>query len=83
MLDKQYSLSDRVRYYWSRPNVVKAMEVMQRNFEQRTPPLTMVSQYLPGQYSAVRSGDITFGVESVVIHKVQEVLSQYATACVE
>ena len=83
LLDKQYSLSDRVRYYWSRPNVVKAMEVMQRNFEQRTPPLTMVSQYLPGQYSAVRSGDITFGVESVVIHKVQEVLSQYATACVE
>ena len=83
LLDKQYSLSDRVRYYWSRPTVVEAMAVMEKNFREQTPPLTMISQYLPTQYSAVRSGDIAFDVESIVVHKVQEVLSQYAAACTE
>ncbi len=79
--DKQYSLSDRIRYYWSLRPVTEAMDKMRKNFDKEKPPLTLISQYLPDQYRAIRSGEIMFDVDSIIIHKIQEVLCQYSGAC--
>jgi len=80
-LDCQYSLSDRVRYYWPQTEVQNAYEIMSNNFEKKSAPLTLLSQYLPLQYQAIRAGEIQASVEQIVIHHITAVLKQYLNAC--
>ncbi len=80
-LDCQYSLSDRIRYYWPQIEIQKAYKLMSENFESKSVPLTLLSQYLPLQYQAIRDGEITASVEEIVIHHITIVLKQYLNAC--
>jgi D-tagatose-1,6-bisphosphate aldolase subunit GatZ/KbaZ len=82
-VDQQYSLSDRVRYYWPVPSVDQALARLLANLEQHPPPLTLLSQYLPQQYAAVRAGTLAPSARELVLHHVQQVLQQYAAACGE
>ena len=50
-LDQQYSLSDRIRYYWPVPAVEAALNRLLAHLDANPPPLTLVSQYLPLQYA--------------------------------
>lgn len=45
--DLQYSLSDRMRYYWPHPRIQAAQAVLFANLESAAPPLALLSQYLP------------------------------------
>jgi D-tagatose-1,6-bisphosphate aldolase subunit GatZ/KbaZ len=80
-LQLQYSLSDRIRYYWPVPAVVAAMDRLAAAFDAGTPPLALLRQYLPAAYAAVRSGEIPARMSSLVIHHVRQVLEQYSRAC--
>jgi len=80
-LDCQYSLSDRLRYYWPDPAVAGALDSLMTNLQQTPPPLTLLSQYLPAQYEAVRLGLLTVEPRALVMHHVEAVLRQYAAAC--
>ena len=81
LLDQQYSLSDRLRYYWPVPEVERALARLLANLETTPPPLTLLSQYLPLQYAAVRAGTISRGARGLVLHHIDTVLHQYAAAC--
>lgn len=81
LLDQQYSLSDRVRYYWPVAEVEQAVSRLLANLEQDPPPLTLLSQYLPQQYAAVRTGAIAPRARELVLRHVEGVLQQYAAAC--
>src|SRR5215468_8885562 len=52
----QYSLSDRIRYYWTDPEIVRAQDTMFRNLMQSPPPAALISQYLPIAHAALRDG---------------------------
>jgi D-tagatose-1,6-bisphosphate aldolase subunit GatZ/KbaZ len=80
-LDWQYSLSDRIRYYWPQPAVSAALERLFANFGERAPPLALLSQYLPAGYQAVREGRIKPDARELAMHHVGLVLGQYAAAC--
>ncbi len=80
-IDLQYSLSDRIRYYWSDPAVEKALATLIDNLADATPPETLLSQYLPAQYRAIRQGVISNSPKEILIHKIQEVLEDYSSAC--
>jgi D-tagatose-1,6-bisphosphate aldolase subunit GatZ/KbaZ len=80
-LELQYSLSDRIRYYWPTPAVVAALERLRASFAQRTPPLALLHQYLPGASAAVRAGTLAPRLDELVIHHVRGVLAQYSAAC--
>ena len=80
-LDQQYSLSDRVRYYWPVPAVEQALARLLTNLDGTPPPLTLLSQYLPLQYTAVRAGQLERSARSWVLHYIDLVLQQYAAAC--
>jgi D-tagatose-1,6-bisphosphate aldolase subunit GatZ/KbaZ len=82
-LDQQYSLSDRIRYYWPVPAVAAALEHLLANLEASPPPLTLLSQYLPLQYEAVRAGRLRPHARELVLHAIQRVLEQYAAACTD
>ena len=80
-IDLQYSLSDRIRYYWPFPAVEKAMEALLNNLSAKQPPLTLLSQYLPSQYLAIRNGVINYSPREILMHKIEEILGQYSSAC--
>jgi len=80
-LQLQYSLSDRIRYYWPDPTVVAALGRLRTTFESGAPPLTLLSQYLPAAHAAVRAGKIRMRMTDLVIHHIRHVLSRYSRAC--
>jgi D-tagatose-1,6-bisphosphate aldolase subunit GatZ/KbaZ len=80
-LQLEYSLSDRIRYYWPDAAVVAALERLRAAFDGGAVPLPLLSQYLPAAYAAVRAGTIPARMSDLVIHHIREVLSQYSRAC--
>ena len=83
--DQQFSLSDRLRYYWPVPAVEQALARLLVNLEEHPPPLTLLSQFLPQQYAAVRSGRLAPSARAreLVLHHIEGVLRPYAAACGE
>lgn len=81
-LDLQFSLSDRIRYYWASPDVARACErLLERLGARGTLPLTLLSQYLPRIYDGVRAGTVPGDVRSILREGVAHVLRDYAQAC--
>jgi len=77
---RRYSYSDRIRYYWPREKVTEAIATLIKNLASNPPPLSLLSQYLPVQYQAVREGAIENEPVQLMKHKIREVLKQYAYA---
>ncbi len=77
---RKFSLSDRIRYYWSEPKVVSALETLTQNLTEIEIPLSLISQYLPEQYHALRNGEIEYSISDLIYHKILAVLNDYAYA---
>jgi D-tagatose-1,6-bisphosphate aldolase subunit GatZ/KbaZ len=80
-VDLQYSLSDRIRYYWAVPQVRQACTRLLTRLTSTPLPLTLLSQYLPAQYSAIREGRVINDARTLLLEGVAQVLRQYAYAC--
>jgi len=80
-LQQQYSLSDRIRYYWPVPAVDAAVHRLYASLDARPPPLALVSQYLPQAHALLRSGELSWSARGLVIYHIQTVLGGYARAC--
>lgn len=80
-LARAFSYSDRARYYWPVPEVAAAAERLLVNLSQRPLPLTLLSQYLPHEYAAVRAGHLTAQPEELLRAHVSRVIDAYADAC--
>lgn len=78
---RRYSLSDRIRYYWSVPEVASQVEALFDGLSKTPPPLTLLSQYLPVQYAAIREGDLNLEPRAIVHHYIGETLKSYSRAC--
>jgi D-tagatose-1,6-bisphosphate aldolase subunit GatZ/KbaZ len=79
--DLQYSLSDRIRYYWPGAEAQAATAKMLANLEEHPAPLPLVSQYLPSAYAAVRRGEAdTARPASMVLSHISTVLDDYHAA---
>ncbi len=80
-LDLQYSLSDRIRYYWPYPAVRRACDALFARLDRRPIPLTLLSQYLPRQHEAVREGRIATTTADLLREGVALALRPYLAAC--
>lgn len=80
-LKRKYSFSDRCRYYWSKPEVQKSVERLLGNLLLFECPLTLLSQYLPREYYAIRDGSLMNKPLEIIDHKIREVASFYTSAC--
>jgi D-tagatose-1,6-bisphosphate aldolase subunit GatZ/KbaZ len=80
-LARAYGYSDRSRYYWHRPELQAAIGRLLEDFDERPIPPTLLSQYLPEQYEAVREGSLEANPEDLIRHKVLRTLDRYASAC--
>lgn len=79
--DLQYSLSDRIRYYWPDAAIESARVQLFDNLRADPPPLPLISQYLPHALHAVRNGTATFDPQSLAMAHISAVLDDYHHAC--
>jgi D-tagatose-1,6-bisphosphate aldolase subunit GatZ/KbaZ len=77
---RKYSLSDRSRYYWSRPEVVDSVERLFANLRSTEIPWTLLSQFLPLHYAAVRESRLGTDPRELVRESVRQVLEGYSVA---
>jgi D-tagatose-1,6-bisphosphate aldolase subunit GatZ/KbaZ len=80
-LDLAYSLSDRIRYYWPHPDVQRACTMLLENLRSRALPMTLVSQYLPRQYEAIRAGRLDASADALLRDGIATALRPYVQAC--
>lgn len=78
---RKYSFSDRCRYYWHVKEVQQALEHLLRQLTQVQIPLSLLSQFLPGQYQHVREGKIVCTPEALIFDRIAQVLEDYEFAC--
>lgn len=82
-LSRIYSYSDRCRYYWCDATVRQELAQLRANIDASSPPLTLISQYLPMQCEAIRSGRLRAQAECSIQEHIRSVLRVYAEACGE
>ncbi|MBR0347214.1 MAG: class II D-tagatose-bisphosphate aldolase, non-catalytic subunit, partial [Rudaea sp.] len=84
-LDLQYSLSDRVRYYWAHPRIRAACDKLLHNLDASSAsgslPIALLSQYLPRQHDEIRARRLDNSASAILRSGVTHVLRQYAQAC--
>lgn len=76
------SYSDRIRYYWSMPRALAAVDALLAAFGTRPIPEALIAQWLPQVRSSVEKGRIASTPKALVIQAIQEVLSGYSAATI-
>lgn len=80
LLAREFSLSDRVRYYWPAPDVDAAVTgLLARLGAARLPP-PLVSQFMPAQHAAWRDGRIGLHPFDLIRHRIGQVMERYDAA---
>lgn len=79
--DLQYSLSDRIRYYWGQRDIVAAQDKLFANLTLNPPPLALISQYLPSAFPAARANGASLAPKALVVEHIRSVLAGYSSAC--
>jgi len=76
-LQRHYSYSDRIRYYWTRPEALAAVSALHKALDGKTIPETLLRQYLGELPLATVAGK---DMEEVLIAAVDQVLATYHAA---
>lgn len=80
---RAFSFSDRARYYLPHPAVVKSVELLISNLRSVAIPASLISQYMPMQYTAMRSGKITSDPEALLLDRICNCIDEYLYATIE
>lgn len=80
-LARKYSMSDRCRYYLPLPEVQEAIDRLFDNLRSVNIPLTLISQYMPVQYTKVREGKLSTDPASLAKDRVVNCIDEYLFAC--
>jgi D-tagatose-1,6-bisphosphate aldolase subunit GatZ/KbaZ len=76
-LARKYSFSDRCRYYLPVQEIREALGLLMNNLRSISIPLTLISQYLPIQYTKIRNGLLNNDPESLVKDRVVNCIDKY------
>jgi D-tagatose-1,6-bisphosphate aldolase subunit GatZ/KbaZ len=80
-LSRAFSFSDRCRYFWPQPSVQEEVNRLLHNLALFACPLTLMSQYLPIEYEAIREGVLENHALALIGHHIRRVLRFYGAAC--
>ena len=80
-LQRHFSYSDRIRYYWTQPQAQSATDRLFAALKNRKIPETLLSQYLPRLYPAVLSGTLDRQAPALALAAIRLALAPYSTAC--
>jgi D-tagatose 6-phosphate 4-epimerase len=80
-LQRHFSFSDRIRYYWPRPEAQAAVDRLFAKLGDKPIPEPLISKYLGGLYPEVADGSLGARPRELVIGAVLQVLRRYDHAC--
>jgi len=78
---RQHALSDRIRYYWARPEAEAARQQLFANLRRYSPPLDLVRECLPEAAEKIGAGRLANNPDAIVLDRVGQVTKIYARAC--
>jgi D-tagatose-1,6-bisphosphate aldolase subunit GatZ/KbaZ len=76
-LQRHFSFSDRIRYYWPHPEAQAAVDRLFAKLGDKEIPEPLISQYLGGVYPEVIAGSLSARPRELVLGAVLQVLRQY------
>jgi D-tagatose-1,6-bisphosphate aldolase subunit GatZ/KbaZ len=79
-LQRHFSYSDRIRYYWPEPQAATAVEALMAQLAERDIPETLVSQYLGRLYPAVAAGRVAARARPLCLAAIDAALDPYLEA---
>lgn len=79
-LQRHFSYSDRIRYYWTHPEAVAAVDRLMVALDAASIPETLVSQYLGRLYPAVAAGLLTATPKALCLAAIEMALEPYRVA---
>lgn len=74
---QKFSFSDRIRYYWTVPEVQASLRMLYKNMSEVQLPATIVSQYFPTR----EMGSLESSAEQLITDHVELSISRYYKAC--
>jgi D-tagatose-1,6-bisphosphate aldolase subunit GatZ/KbaZ len=77
---RHFSYSDRIRYYWTDPDAMRAVSQLLTLLGDTALPVTLVSQYLNGRHADVVSGQVRPTARALLDASVRAVIEPYAAA---
>ena len=77
---RQYSFSDRCRYYFPVKEVQDALNKLISNLREHPVPLPLLSQYMPMQYTMVREGTLKNDPEELIKSRIAYTIEEYTFA---
>lgn len=80
-IQRHFSYSDRIRYYWPQPEIDDAVKALFALLDGVEIPETLISQYLTGAYVSVRDGKVQPNARALALAAVDRVLEDYFEAC--
>ncbi len=80
-IQRHFSYSDRIRYYWPQPEIDAAVKALFSLLDGVQIPETLINQYLTGAYVGVRNGKVKPDARSLALAAVDRVLEDYFEAC--
>jgi D-tagatose-bisphosphate aldolase class II non-catalytic subunit len=80
-LQRHFSFSDRIRYYWPHPEAQAAVGRLFAKLGDKLIPGALISQYLGGLYPEVLDGSISARPKELALGAILQVLRRYDHAC--
>lgn len=77
---RKFSFSDRSRYYMPNPLVTNAKNLLISNLREAGIPLSVLSQFMPIQYTRVRQGIIENDPEALIRDRIENTIDEYCFA---
>ncbi len=77
---RKYSFSDRMRYYLPATNVQKALDLLFANLDDKTIPYSLLSAYMPIQYTKVRERQLENNAKELLMDRVVNCVDEYLYA---
>lgn len=77
---RKFSFSDRSRYYMPQADVAAAKDKMIENLREAGIPLSVLSQFMPIQYTKVREGEVENDPEALIKNRIKNTIDEYLFA---
>lgn len=77
---REYSLSDRCRYYLPDKDVKESINLMIKNLKSTQIPLTLIQQFMPIQYNNIRNGVLKNDPETLLKDVIKNCIDDYLYA---
>ncbi len=81
-IQRHFSYSDRIRYYWPHPAAAALVEGLFQRLGDRELPETLVSQYLGALYPAVAAGTVEAKARPLALEAIRNVIRTYNRATI-